>query len=74
MKLAPTPAKAASLTRTQITAALKRAGRKRGIEADVERLREAFRTDWARQPELVEDCAPESSRWASAGASRVSRA
>lgn len=55
MKLAPTPAKAASLTRTQITAALKRAGRKRGIESDVERLREAFRTDWARQPELVED-------------------
>ncbi|GGS72620.1 hypothetical protein GCM10010222_11770 [Streptomyces tanashiensis] len=58
MKLAPTPAKAASLTRTQITcraAALKRAGRKRGIEADVERLRGAFRTDWARQPELVED-------------------
>lgn len=55
MKLAPTPAKAASLTRTQITAALKRAGRKRDIEADVERLREAFRTDWARQPELVED-------------------
>ncbi|CAG6392199.1 transposase [Actinacidiphila cocklensis] len=55
MKLAPTPAKAASLTRTQITAALKRAGRKRGIESDVERLREAFRTDCARQPELVED-------------------
>ncbi|WP_240107760.1 IS110 family transposase [Streptomyces sp. MUM 203J] len=45
----------ASLTRTQITAALKRAGRKRGIGSDVERLREAFRTDWARQPELVED-------------------
>lgn len=55
MKLAPTPAKAACLTRTQITAALKRAGRKRGIESNVERLREAFRTDWARQPELVED-------------------
>lgn len=55
MKLAPTPAKAASLTRTQITAALKRAGRKRGNESDVERLREAFRTDWARQPELVDD-------------------
>lgn len=33
----------------------KRPGRKRGIEADVERLREAFRTDWARQPGLVED-------------------
>lgn len=55
MKLAPTPAKAASLTRTRITAALKRAGRKRGIESHVERLREAFRTDSALQPELVED-------------------
>lgn len=52
MKLAPTPARAASLTRTQITAALKRAGRKRGIESDVERLREAFRTDWAVSPSL----------------------
>lgn len=34
LKLAPTPARAARLTRAQITAALKRAGRKRGIEAD----------------------------------------
>ncbi|MFH9350214.1 IS110 family transposase [Kitasatospora sp. NPDC017646] len=55
LKIAPTPTTAARLTRTQITAALKRAGRKRGIEPETERLREAFRTDWARQPELVED-------------------
>lgn len=55
LKLAPTPAKAARLTRAQITAALKRAGRKRGIEADTERLREALRGDWARQLPLVED-------------------
>ncbi|MGW3512105.1 IS110 family transposase [Streptomyces sp. NPDC000994] len=55
LKLAPTPAKAARLTRAQITAALKRSGRKRGIEADTERLREALRGDWARQLPLVEE-------------------
>ncbi|MEU5242506.1 IS110 family transposase [Streptomyces lydicus] len=55
LRTAPTPAKAARLTRTQIQAALKRAGRKRGIEAEAERLREAFRADWAHQPPLVED-------------------
>lgn len=55
LRLAPTPAKAARLTRTQIQAALKRAGRKRGIEAEAERLRKAFRTDWDHQPMLVED-------------------
>ncbi|MFI6005193.1 IS110 family transposase [Streptomyces sp. NPDC051366] len=55
LKAAPTPAIAARLTRTQITAALKRAGRKRGIEADTERLREALRSDWPHQPPLVED-------------------
>ncbi|MFF1902964.1 IS110 family transposase [Kitasatospora sp. NPDC058218] len=55
LKTAPTPAKAARLTRTQLAAALKRAGRKRGIEAEVERLREVFRADRAHQPPLVED-------------------
>ncbi|MFD9525160.1 IS110 family RNA-guided transposase [Streptomyces goshikiensis] len=55
LKAAPTPAIAARLTRAQITAALKRAGRKRGIEADTERLREALRSDWPHQPSLVED-------------------
>ncbi|WP_119581014.1 IS110 family RNA-guided transposase [Streptomyces europaeiscabiei] len=55
LKAAPTPAKAARLTRTQLQAALKRAGRQRGIAADAERLREVFRADWAQQPELVED-------------------
>ncbi|MFF0216720.1 IS110 family RNA-guided transposase [Streptomyces vinaceus] len=55
LKLAPTPAKAARLTRTQLQAALKRAGRQRGIAADAERLREVFRGDWAHQPQLVED-------------------
>ncbi|MFI6056563.1 IS110 family transposase, partial [Streptomyces violascens] len=55
LKAAPTPARAARLSRTQISAALKRAGRKRGIEAEAERLREALRADWAHQPPLVED-------------------
>ncbi|OKJ52616.1 IS110 family transposase [Streptomyces sp. CB02261] len=55
LKAAPTPVMARRLTRSQITAALKRAGRKRAIEADTERLREALRTDWAHQPPLVED-------------------
>ncbi|MGW1013292.1 IS110 family transposase [Streptomyces termitum] len=55
LKLAPTPAKAARLTRTQLQAALKRASRQRGIAADAERLREVFRADWAHQPQVVED-------------------
>ncbi len=55
LKLAPTPAKAARLTRAQLQAALKRAGRQRGITADTERLREVFRADWAHQPQLIED-------------------
>ncbi|MET9411239.1 IS110 family transposase [Streptomyces sp. NPDC002935] len=55
LKLAPTPAGAARLSRTQIRAALKRAGRKRGIEIDTDRLREALRTESAHQPQLVEE-------------------
>jgi transposase len=55
LKAAPTPAKAARLTRAQLQAALKRAGRQRGIDAEAERLREVFRADWAHQPPLVED-------------------
>ncbi|MGW7362489.1 IS110 family transposase [Streptomyces sp. NPDC054841] len=55
LKLAPTPTRAARLTRSQLQAALKRAGRKRGIEAEADRFREVFRADWAHQPPLVED-------------------
>nr|WP_315986614.1 transposase [Streptomyces sp. ms191] len=54
LKPAPTPAKATRPTRTRLQAALKRAGRQRGIAADAERLREVFPADWAHQPELVE--------------------
>lgn len=57
LKLAPTPSQAAWLSRTQIQAALKRAGRKRGIEAKADRIREVFRAEWAHQPPMVEaDC------------------
>lgn len=38
-----------------VQAALKRAGRQRGIEAEADRLREVFRANWAHQPPLVED-------------------
>lgn len=55
LKTAPTPTRAARLTRTQLEAALKRAGRKRGITAEAERLRDVFRDDYAHQPPLVED-------------------
>ncbi|WP_331735989.1 IS110 family transposase (plasmid) [Streptomyces anulatus] len=54
LKAAPTPADAARLTRPQIAAALRRAGRQRGIEAETERLREIFRAEWAHHPPLVE--------------------
>lgn len=55
LKLAPTPTRAARLTRAQLQSALKRAGRQRGIDAEAERLREVFRADWAHQPALIED-------------------
>ncbi|MFC9916356.1 IS110 family transposase [Streptomyces sp. NPDC127197] len=55
LKTAPTPTKAARLTRAQIQAALRRAGRQRGIEAEADRLRDIFRGDYAHQPPLVED-------------------
>jgi len=52
---APTPGRAAKLTRTQIVSALKRAGPKRGIEAEAERIHEVFRGDVAHQLPLLED-------------------
>ncbi|MGW6404147.1 IS110 family transposase [Streptomyces sp. NPDC055134] len=55
LKAAPTPVRAAKLTLTQIAGALKRAGRKRGIDAEAERIREIFRGDFAHQPHLLED-------------------
>ncbi|MGW2232417.1 IS110 family transposase [Streptomyces sp. NPDC001759] len=55
LRLAPTPAQAARLTRTQVQAALKRAGRQRGVAVDAGRLREVFRDNWVHQPSLVEE-------------------
>ncbi|MFC8013230.1 IS110 family RNA-guided transposase [Streptomyces cinereoruber] len=54
LRLAPTPTQAAKLTRTQLQAALKRAGRQRGIVEEADRLRGVLRAEWAHQPELVE--------------------
>ncbi|MFE3112751.1 IS110 family transposase [Kitasatospora indigofera] len=51
---APTPEQAARLTRTQLKAVLKRAGRQRGIEAEVERLHGALRVPQMRQLPQVE--------------------
>ncbi|MEU5272933.1 IS110 family RNA-guided transposase [Streptomyces hygroscopicus] len=52
---APTPTKAASLSPAQLRSALKRAGRVRGIDTEAQRLREAFRAEYAHQPPLIED-------------------
>jgi transposase len=52
---APSPARAAKLSLPQFQAALRRAGRVRGIEAEARRLKEVFRGGYARQPQAVED-------------------
>ena len=52
---APTPATAAKLTTTQLRAILRQAGRRRGIDAEADRLATILRgTTWRRQPERVE--------------------
>jgi transposase len=51
---APTPADAARLTLAQLRAALKKAGRSRGLDNEAARLREAFRAPQMRQLPLVE--------------------
>jgi transposase len=51
---APTPAQAARLTLGQLRALLKKAGRSRGIDAEAQRLRDAFRAGQMRQLPLVE--------------------
>ncbi|MFI0913661.1 IS110 family RNA-guided transposase [Streptomyces abikoensis] len=55
LAVAPTPARAAKMTKTQITAALKRGGRQRRTEAETIRLREVFRAEYAHQPPLAEE-------------------
>jgi transposase len=51
---APTPARAAKLTRAQLRAVLRRAGRERNLDAWAERLHANFRAEQLRQPSLVE--------------------
>jgi transposase len=51
---APTPADASALTLTQLRALLKKAGRRRGIDTEATRLRDAFRAPQMRQLPLVE--------------------
>ncbi|WP_067684294.1 IS110 family transposase [Nocardia miyunensis] len=53
---APTPARVAKLTRAQLRKLLTRAGRRRNVGDDVERLYAVFRAQGRlRQPQLVED-------------------
>ncbi|WP_395292892.1 IS110 family transposase [Kitasatospora hibisci] len=52
---APTPARAAKLSLAQLRAALKRAGRTRGVDAEAERLRDLLRSEHPRHPKAVED-------------------
>jgi Transposase/Transposase IS116/IS110/IS902 family len=51
---APTPAEAAALTAAQLRALLRKAGRRRGLDAEAARLREAFQVPQMRQLPLVE--------------------
>jgi transposase len=51
---APTPADAAKLSLAQLRALLRKAGRSRGIDAEAQRLRGAFRQEQLRQLPLVE--------------------
>src|SRR6516165_1114206 len=52
---APTPAAAAKLTVTQLRGLLNKAGRRRGVDTEATRLRDAFRVPQMRQLPLVED-------------------
>ena len=51
---APIPADTTKLIFAQLRALLKKAGRSRGIDAETQRLRGAFRQEQMRQPALVE--------------------
>jgi Transposase len=55
LAIAPTPTQAARLTRPQLQAALRRAGRQRGIAAASIRLQAIFRRTWLHQLPIVED-------------------
>ena len=52
---APTPGQAAQLSRAQLRRLLVKAGRRRNIDTDIERLRGIFRGDYLHQPPQVEE-------------------
>ncbi|MFJ9371687.1 IS110 family transposase [Nocardia sp. NPDC101769] len=54
LALAPTPAHALKLTKTRVAAALRRAGRQRGIEALAAEIIEGLHAPQLRQPSLIE--------------------
>ena len=54
LTIAPTPADTAKLTKARVGAALRRAGRKRGIDELAADIVERLRAPQLRQPELVE--------------------
>ncbi|MFD4444902.1 IS110 family transposase [Nocardia sp. NPDC058519] len=54
LAIAPTPAHAAKLTKTRVAAALRRAGRQRGVDALAAEIVDGLRTPQMRQPNLVE--------------------
>lgn len=55
LAIAPTPAKAARLTKPQIVAAVRRAGRRRGLTSLADTIQQHLRTPQLRHPTLVED-------------------
>ncbi|MDT7765184.1 MAG: hypothetical protein QOC63_4604 [Mycobacterium sp.] len=55
LAIAPTPAAGAKLTKARIAAALRRAGRERGIEQSALRIRQTLQEPQLRHPELVEE-------------------
>lgn len=55
LSIAPTPVSARQLTKAQLRAALRRAGRQRSIEAEVQRVPEIFRQRQMQHPAAVEE-------------------
>ncbi|SLE78475.1 transposase IS116/IS110/IS902 [Mycobacteroides abscessus subsp. abscessus] len=55
LAVAPTPAKAAKLTRARLRTLLAKAGRQRRINTQADRLFEALRGNYLRHPSVVED-------------------
>ncbi|MBX9427498.1 transposase [Streptomyces lateritius] len=67
LAVAPTPALAAKLPMWKLTPMLRRAGRRRGIETDAERIQQLFRREAPRQLPLVEEIGDDRTRFATAG-------